>query len=186
MERLNHAGIAERTVIAILPDHPPQSQFLTNAELAELRGRPIENQQIDRHRTGMVLYVQGMQPVVVERPVSNVDLLPTLLNLLNLPFDSRMLMGSDFLGDSAPLVIFNDSSFITNNGRFFANTSRFVPNEGIVVPDNYVDIIRQQIVALRAASAAILDLDYFRTIESYIRNAQKTPMVIYSEYQSAT
>ena len=178
MERLEEAGIAERTVIAILPDHPPQSQFLTNAELAELRGRPVENQQFDRHLTGMVLYARGMQPVRVERPVSNVDLLPTLLNLLNLPFDSRMMMGTDFLSDSPSIVIFNDGSFITDNGRFFANTGHFAPNHGVTVPSNYAEIIRQQIIAMRAASAAIIDLDYFRSIERYIRNPVKIPMSI--------
>jgi hypothetical protein len=170
LERLNEAGVAENTMIVIVPDHPPHDVTLNASEVSELRGRPVD-MRFDAHRSGMILYVQGMQPILVERPVSNIDILPTVLNLLGRPFDSRMIMGIDILSELPSLVVFNDG-FLTDNGWFFRTRNEFIPNAGITVPENYVRTIENFRIQLETISRSIVELNYFRTIEQHILNPQ--------------
>ena len=51
------------------------------------------------------------EPVQVDKPCCQVDILPTVSNLLGLEYDSRMLSGRDILSDSEGLVIFTSRSW---------------------------------------------------------------------------
>lgn len=50
--------------------------------------------------------------------VASLDILPTLLNLMDLEYDSRLPDGVDAFSDAPPLVIFNNRSFISDRGRY--------------------------------------------------------------------
>lgn len=54
------------------------------------------------------------EPVPVKKLCASVDVLPTVLNLLGVTYDSRILAGHDILSDSEELVIFADHSFKTD------------------------------------------------------------------------
>jgi len=169
MERLEDAGIAERTLIVIASDHKPYG--LTHAEIAHLSGRPVANAHRDAmelRRSGAIVYARGMDPVTVDRPMSNVDLLPTVSNLLGLPFDSRMMMGIDAFGNQPSLVVFNNGSFITDNGRFNRHNNTFVQTSNRELPSDYRQRVSQIVSAKRTISTAVRELDYFRRIEDYL------------------
>ena len=46
--------------------------------------------------------------IISNKYSSSLDVLPTILNLFGVEFDSRLLMGKDIFSDSEPLVIFSD------------------------------------------------------------------------------
>ncbi|MCL2546992.1 MAG: LTA synthase family protein [Oscillospiraceae bacterium] len=169
MERLEAAGIAERTLIVLTPDHHPYG--LEHWEIEELAGHEVEEELGVKHSL-LIMYTHGMEPMTVDKPSSSVDVLPTVLNLMGLPFDSRLLIGVDILSDTPPLVMFNCRSFITENGRFYRKRNEFVPNPGVEIDENYINDILKIVNAEFAASAAILDLDYYRFLETYILAAK--------------
>jgi len=104
------------------------------------------------------------EPIKVEKIGSSLDILPTVLNLFGVEYDSRLLIGRDILSDSDPLVIFSDRSFITDKGRYNAITGEFTANEGTEIEEGYVEKISKIIYQKYQMSRLILENDYYRTI----------------------
>ncbi|HBT65484.1 MAG TPA: sulfatase, partial [Ruminococcaceae bacterium] len=117
IQRLEAAGVAENTVIAMSADHYPYG--LTNRQISELAGHEVE-ENFELYKSSFILWKKGMKPVTIEKPCSSLDIIPTLSNLFGLEFDSRLLMGRDILSDAPPLVIFSNRSWITDKARYNA------------------------------------------------------------------
>jgi len=162
--RLNEAGIAENTVIVLSTDHYPYG--LPGPDgidgISEFLGHRVDR-NFELYKNHLIIYAQGMEPVVIDKPSSSLDIIPTISNLMGLEYDSRLLMGRDILSNSDGLVIFRDRSFITSNGRRIRNND-FIPNPGVVVEETYTDYIRAVIDAKFSASTGILDLDYYNIV----------------------
>ena len=108
------------------PDHIPYSDLDI---LEELAGRSFgtdtlemldeQNVDFDVYKNTWILWSASMkEPVKVEKPCSQVDILPTLLNLLGETYDSRMLAGTDVMSENDPVVIFFSNSWLTEKGAY--------------------------------------------------------------------
>lgn len=161
LERLEEAGVAERTLIVLSSDHYPYG--LSQEQIEDLAGHDVDN-KFELYRNSLVIYAPGMEPQTVDRPVSSLDIIPTLSNLLGLDFDSRLLMGRDALSEADPLVILSDRSFVTDLGRYDSITREFTPVEGQHVPDGYRQAISDEIDRRFYYSAMMLDHDYYRVV----------------------
>ena len=118
LERLEAAGLLEDTVIALCPDHYPYG--LDTESLNALAGHTL-NTDYELYQSCFLLWCGDMaEPVLVEKPVSSLDILPTLSNLFDLPYDSRLLMGRDMLSPDSSPVIFSDHSWLTEYGYYSA------------------------------------------------------------------
>ena len=104
------------------------------------------------------------EPIKVEKVGSSLDILPTVLNLFGIEYDSRLLIGRDILSNASPLVIFSDRSFITDKGRYNAITEEFIPNENTEIEEGYVQKINNIIYKKYQMSRLILENDYYRKI----------------------
>jgi phosphoglycerol transferase MdoB-like AlkP superfamily enzyme len=128
LEELNKAGVADRTVIAIAPDHYPyglENETDKYSAWRELLGRDVET-NFELYKSVFLLYCQGTTDApTVDKYCASVDILPTLLNLFGLEYDSRLLSGTDILSDSEQLVIFENKSFICEAGKYNAKTKEF-------------------------------------------------------------
>ncbi len=123
MERLEQAGIADRTAIILTTDHYPYG--LTDEEYAELSGRPIKN-IFDKQKNSFICYVPNMEPVRVSNYCSTIDILPTVLNLFGFTYDSRLLAGQDILADNVDHVaVLADGSFIAEGLRYDSSQAYF-------------------------------------------------------------
>src|SRR5690606_8569400 len=109
LEQLEEAGVLERTVIALSADHYPYG--LDKRTIDELAGHPVE-ENFELYKNVFILYTKNMEPVTIDKPASSLDILPTLLNLFGLEYDSRLLMGRDLFSDSPPLVILDRKSVV--------------------------------------------------------------------------
>lgn len=160
LRQLDEAGQLENTVIALSADHYPYG--LEAGPLAELNGGEPVDMRFDVYRSTLILWSSDMeQPVVVDKPCSSLDILPTLSNLFGLPYDSRLLMGRDILSDSPGLVVFSDHSFITDQGRYDAVADTFTPNPGTEVPEGYALERALEVNDMFAYSKLILEQDYY-------------------------
>lgn len=161
LNRLEQAGKLEDTVIVISGDHYPYG--LTLDEINELSTYERDD-KFEKFRMPFLIWSGSMEePIKIDKIGSSLDVLPTVLNLFGVEFDSRLLIGRDILSDSSPLVIFSDRSFITDKGRYNAVTEEFIPNEG-TEEDGYVDKINTIIYKKYQMSRLILENDYYRKI----------------------
>ncbi|OCA83394.1 hypothetical protein A8F94_19525 [Bacillus sp. FJAT-27225] len=161
LSQLEQAGVAERTLIALSADHYPYG--LDPATIDELAGQKVEK-NFELYRSPFLLYAKGMKPLVIDKPASSLDIIPTLSNLLGLEYDSRLLMGRDIFSQEAPLVMFMNKSFITDKGRYNAITGEFISEPGTDVDQGYVKTMSSIVEAKFYYSSKILDLDYYRKV----------------------
>lgn len=164
LERLRDAGIADRTLIVLSADHYPYG--LSDASLNEFAGENLDH-QFELYRSTGIIYADGMEPVEVNKYVANIDLMPTIYNLMGVPYDSRLLMGRDMLSDSPGLVLFNDLSWISEYGRYTSSTGTFevhAPYDPESIPEGYITTINDIVHNRFYFSRLILDEDYYAKI----------------------
>lgn len=105
------------------------------------------------------------EPIKVDKVCSSLDVLPTVLNLFGVEYDSRLLIGNDILSENKEqIVIFSDRSFITDKGRYDSISDTFTPNENVEIEDGYVEKINEIIYQKYKISKMILEKDYYRKV----------------------
>lgn len=163
LEELEKAGKIEDTVIVISGDHFPYG--LTLGEINEISKYKRDN-TFEKYHMPFLIWSGSMKgPIKIEKLGSSLDILPTVLNLFGVEYDSRLLMGRDILSDSEPLVIFSDRSFITSKGRYNAVSGEFIKNEDIAeIEEDYVQNINNIIYKKYQMSRLILEKDYYRKV----------------------
>ncbi len=168
---LTAAGVADKTVISITPDHYPygleQDEGDKYAVWEELLGRSVET-TFELYESTWLLYCPSTENApVIDKYCYSIDILPTLLNLFGFEYDSRLLMGSDVLSTSSGLVIFNDRSFITDMGKYNSSTGKFTLFKGKSfeteqAQKDYVLGMKNLVNNKFKMSAKILEEDYYR------------------------
>lgn len=161
IDELDKAGVLDNTVIVISGDHYPYG--LEQSQMEELSGSPIET-NFELYRSTLIIWNSEMDTVQVDKYCSSLDIMPTLANLFDLPYDSRLVMGRDILSDAPALVIFNNKSFITDLGRYNSKKDTFTANDGAEIPENYARNILRSVNNKFKYSAAILDHDYYGVV----------------------
>ena len=171
---LEEAGIADHTLIAMAPDHVPYSDLDI---LEELAGRDFgsdsvetldeENVSLDVYKNTWILWSAGMEELVeVEKVCSQVDILPTLLNLLGAEYDSRMLAGIDVLSDQEGMAVFFSRSWITDQGTYSRYTEEFQPAPDVEMTEEeknvYVENKKYLADCRLRLGELIIETDYYR------------------------
>ncbi len=160
LEELEAAGQLENTVICMSSDHYPYG--LTSDGLNEFYGGVIDT-DFEIYRSPLIIWSADMQnePVIIEKNCSSLDVLPTLLNLFGVEYDSRLLMGRDILSDSDGLAVFSNGSFITDLGSYNARTDEWTPSTSEQVSSQYVLDTFNDIQDMFTYSTLIIDTDYY-------------------------
>lgn len=166
IEELKKAGVAEKTVIALSADHYPYG--LEKSKIDEIAGYEVE-ENFELYKNYFILWNAGMkESIIIDKPCSSLDILPTLSNLFGLEYDSRLLMGKDILSDSSPLVMFSNRSFITDevmynstNGEITYLTEKELTQEEI---SNLNKVVKNKFTI----STSILEQDYYSYLRSYL------------------
>ena len=160
MQRLEDAGIADKTCIVLTNDHYPYG--LTEEEYNELAGQTLDT-KFEKYRNSFICYVPGLpQNIVVDDYCSTADILPTLLNLFGVEYDSRLLAGTDVLSSGVHVAILSNRSFLTKSFRYDADTETVIPaNEGIVISDELLQAYRQYVDNKFNLSSNIVNSDYY-------------------------
>ena len=166
VDKLEEKGIADNTLIVLAADHVPYD----NKDVCdELAGHTLDS-TFEWFENTLIIWSPSMEkPVYVEKCCSSLDILPTVLNLMGLPYDSRMLAGQDALSDSEGLVMFNDRSFITDRISYNANTGEVKSLDGKPVDEDYVEAKVAQVRNKFNMAEKICDYDYYRYIDEYLK-----------------
>ncbi len=111
-ERLAEEGKLDKTVIILTGDHYPY--YLSESGRKSLCGKEVNG--LDQFHSTCIIYNSAIEtPIHNEEYCCNVDIVPTVLNLFNIPFDSRLLMGTDvFSTDSMHTALLYNKSFLND------------------------------------------------------------------------
>jgi lipoteichoic acid synthase len=159
LAKLEAAGIADKTVIAISPDHYPYG--LPRECIDELAGHKVEN-NFELYKSSFILWKKGMTPVTINKPCASLDIIPTLSNLFGLKYDSRLLIGNDILSDFPSLVIFSNRSWITDHASYNSLTNTVNTFDASASNNTYIRRINKIVANKFKFSAKILETDYYR------------------------
>lgn len=161
LNKLEADGKLDDTVIVLSADHYPYG--LTTDQISEVMN--IEDSKFDIHKNNLVIWSSTMkEPIEINKYGESLDILPTVLNLFGIDFDSRLLMGRDLLSNSDGLVIFNDRSWITDKGKYNASTKVFTPFNNEQVDEDYIESINTKVYNKFVISKNILETNYYKYV----------------------
>ncbi len=165
LDNLEARGIAEDTVIVVTADHYPYGLQQKNQPdfYSELAGHDTSS-TFEKYRNTLILWHKGLESIVIDEPTYSIDVLPTLCNLFGLDYDSRLLIGRDFLSDAPSLVCFSNRSWITDYGRYDSQSGTFTANEGVTVAEDYVKTVSAVVRRKFTYADLILKKDYYAKI----------------------
>lgn len=165
MQRLEQAGVADKTCIVLTNDHYPYG--LTEDEYNELAGQTLDT-TFEKYRNSFICYVPGLsENIVVDEYCSTADILPTLLNLFGVDYDSRLLAGTDVLSSGIHVAVLSDKSFLTKTFRYDAGTETVIPaDENTAVSDKLAEAYRLYVDSRFQLSGNILNSDYYAHVFS--------------------
>ncbi len=172
VERLDDAGKLDTTVFVMGTDHYPYG--LSDESLAELYDLPQEgiHGNFELYKNTLIIWNSAMEePIYIDTPCSAIDILPTVSNLFGLPFDSRLLAGTDVLSGTEPVVIVNFDkgagswNWLTRYGTYKTVGKKFTVADGFTASDGeisaYVSSINSLVRAKRINTFYVLEYDYY-------------------------
>ena len=162
IQKLEEKGILEDTVIALVGDHYPYT--LSIDEINEVSTYPRDS-VVEVNRSNFILWNSEMQePIIVDKVGSQIDVLPTLLNLFGIEYDSRLLIGQDILSDNPGIAIFSNRSWVSEYGTYFSANKQFVPKENVEIEENYVSNMNKSVANKFTMSQSFLKYNIYEKL----------------------
>ena len=174
LNKLEAAGKLDKTLIVATGDHIPYFNVDTLEELSgktfgsseDMEALKESNIDFDVYKSALILWTAGMEEAVeVDKVCCQVDILPTVSNLLGLEYDSRMLAGSDILSDSEGLVVFTSRCWKSDKGFYNRYTGEFIPAEGVVMTpeeqETYVSAMKKLVGYKLESTALIVENNFY-------------------------
>ena len=172
---LEEAGCLDNTVIVLTGDHYPYG--LTTAwfkELAEFNGHSVEA-TYGRYKNCFICYNAAMEPVRVTAPCCTVDILPTLLNLFGVEYESRLLAGTDVLDpNSFHVAMLYNQSFITDKIKYDTSSGKikYLVDKS-TVSQAYIDACIAYVKNKFQISLQVIENDYYRVLYDFLERQKE-------------
>lgn len=149
--------------------HMEREENASNAGDSDTDVIAVEQDDFELYRNACLIWSAAMEnmdefPLAVEKCCSNLDLLPTISNLMGLDYDSRLLAGRDMLSDDMGLVMLKDQSFLTDRVRYNATTGEAVWTSG-TEDASYLQQCMQMVEDRFRYSALVLQKDYYSVVK---------------------
>lgn len=103
INKLKETGKLDDTVIALVGDHYPYDLTIDQINEAYTYER---DGVIEINRSNFILWNSNTETTIISKVGSQIDVLPTLLNLFGIEYDSRLIIGKDILSDTEGLAMF--------------------------------------------------------------------------------
>ena len=176
MQGLEDAGKADSTVIVLTADHYPYG--LNGNAYDELAGESVDR-DFEKYRNTFICYVPGIETVEVDSYCSTPDILPTVLNIMGIEYDSRLLAGTDVLADASHFAVLSDRSFIAEEMRYNAATDEVIYTGE---PDaELFEQYRNMTDNIFTLSSSILATDYYAHVFDYLEKEEKPVIVNFED-----
>lgn len=166
VNELEKAGKLEDTVFVITPDHYPYYLNPVGLETLNLRSSEDKTDKFNLHHSSLIIWNNQNKYVEINNYSSIIDVLPTVLNLFGLEYDSRLLIGKDILASNDGIVMFSDNSWINKKGIYDATKEKFICNNPCDVDESYVDDINNYVRNAFVASSLVQKHNYYKYLQN--------------------
>lgn len=146
LKELENKGILEDTVIVLLADHYPYG--LSLEEINELSSYK-RDELFEINHNALIIYNSSMKNINITKVGMPIDVLPTIYNLFDIKYDSRLFAGSDLLSNSEGMVILDNLSWITDSGRYNSLNGKYNGDIDSDYISNINNIIQNKIIFSR-------------------------------------
>ncbi len=175
LEFLEKNEILDDTVICMTSDHYPygltgdqyESNKVEYKNYLEEYYEKVNMDSYDRDKNSLIIWsgclenkYKNMDRTVTD-VVSSIDILPTLLNLFNLKFDSRLLVGRDVFSNATPFVAYLNGIFITDFGKYDLATRKMISKDGHKYDNEYTNSLKNLVRQKILFSKFIIKNDYY-------------------------
>lgn len=158
IKKLKKTNKLDDTVIALVGDHYPYDISINNINKLSTYER---DSIIEINHSNFILWNNKTKTTKIKKIGSQIDVLPTILNLFGIKYDSRLIIGKDILSDIEGLAIFANGSWISDKGKYYSTTNKFIPNEKMKVDENYVSNMNNIVNNKILMSRYIIEEDYY-------------------------
>lgn len=154
-DRLKENNKLDDTVIVLVPDHVPYG--LSIDEMNELSNED-RNDEFYKYKSNLVIYNKDINKYKSnDNYCSNIDILPTMLNLYGFDFDSRLFIGQDILSNNDGVVVFGNRNIVTKNYRY-SNMKDSIYGD---ISNKDIDILKNEVYMKYRISRLILENNYY-------------------------
>ena len=161
IKKLEAAGKLDDTVIAVVPDHYPYSMNINSINELSTYQRDA---RFEVNHSSLIIWNNQQEHVVVDKITNSLDFIPTILNLFNVEYDSRIITGKDIFAPNEGLVFFTDRSWISDKGRYNAANGVFTPSTEEEISPDYVKSMNSVVSSRINTSKLIMETDYYRIV----------------------
>ena len=161
IKELKKAGKLDNTVFVLLADHYPYELDIKSINNLSSYKR---DEIVEVNHNALILWNSQMEETHITKACMSSDVLPTVLNLFGIKYDSRLFTGRDILSDSLGIAIMRNHSWVTELGTYFSSTGKFVKNKNSdqEVPKDYVKKINTLVNNRLNIAKLIVETDYYR------------------------
>ena len=146
LKELENKGILEDTVIVLLADHYPYG--LSLEEINELSSYK-RDELFEINHNALIMYNSSMKNISITKVGMPIDVLPTIYNLFDIKYDSRLFAGSDLLSNNEGMVILDNLSWITDKGKYNSLNGKYSGDIDSDYINNINNIIQNKIIFSR-------------------------------------
>ena len=162
INKLKESKKLNNTVIVISGDHYP---YTLSTDIINTVSSYKRDLTFEVNNSKLIIYNPKLEDKKIDKLASSVDVLPTILNMFGISYDSRLLMGSDIFSKHDSLVIFSDYSWISEKGRYNATKAKFIPNnKSENIPSDYVANINNEVQRRVKISTNIFETNYYKVL----------------------
>ncbi len=162
INKLKESNKLDNTVIVITGDHYPYT--LSTDEINEISNYE-RDELFEVNHSNLIIWNNNDDVIrTVDKVGSQIDVLPTILNLFGISYDSRMIIGNDILSDSEGLAIFSNHSWISDYGKYNAGTNKFDKTSDLNITEDYVNNMINRVDNSFAVSKMILETDIYKKV----------------------
>lgn len=171
MDELEKAGKLENTVIVLTGDHYPY--YLDEESCNSIAGEEVDP-DFEHFRSDCIIWNGGLEkPIVNNNCCCNIDILPTVLNLFGIEYDSRLLPGTDVFSNGLHMAVLYNKSIVTGLVKYNAGTGDVFWNssdDGYVKLDLNQEESEDNTVSDVEAYDEIYDIEEVKSYIDYLTN----------------
>ena len=168
LDGLESRGILDDTVIVLYGDHYPYAIGTEELNVALEYDASIDN---NADQVPFIIYNSELEAQEFDQYTSYINLLPTIANLFNLDYDSRIYMGTDALSEEhESLVIFIDGSWKNEFAYYNASTGDIHYYTKNVYSDEEILAINTEVRLKLEMSSLAIRKNYFSYLEESLNS----------------